>query len=264
MKNTLGDRMKDYECTTRFTLPRRSYTIIRIDGKAFGTYTSGLNIPFDNGFMDDMDATAAYLCKNIMGADLAFVQSDEISIIITDFNKVSTGAWFDNTIQKMCSVSASMATNKFNQLRYSRFLKTNVGSILTPQFIGIIESLKTAEFDSRVFQIPQRVEVGNYLIWRQNDTTVNSISSVAQSLYSHSELMNKSCNVMQDMIFQKGINWNDFEAKYKRGRVIKKVDYMNGDSLRTKWVMEEPPIFSKDWEYLLSNIKDNIITNNEN
>jgi tRNA(His) 5'-end guanylyltransferase len=118
MRDDLGNRMKEnYENRTRISLPRRSYTVIRIDGKAFHTYTKGLNRPFDRRLIEDMNATAAYLCKNIMGAKLAYVQSDEISIVITDFEDISTQAWFDNNLQKMCSVAASMATSEFNRLR---------------------------------------------------------------------------------------------------------------------------------------------------
>jgi hypothetical protein len=163
MKDTLGDRMKEYyENRTKTYLPRRTYTLIRIDGKAFHTYTKGLNRPFDDQLMDDMDETAIYLCKNIQGAKLAFVQSDEISILLTDFDKLQTSAWFDGNIQKITSVSSSLATAKFNELRPN----------------------KLALFDSRVFTIPSKVEVENYFIWRQQDTVRNSISSVAQSLYS--------------------------------------------------------------------------------
>lgn len=240
MEFTLGDRMKDYENVTRTYLPKRGYTIIRIDGKAFHTYTKGLNRPFDDGFIDDMDTTAKYLCKNIMGAKLAFVQSDEISILITDFDDISTQSWFANNIQKICSVSASMATKAFNEARLNRLIKVND-----------VASMKWAEFDSRVFQIPQRNEIFNYFVWRQNDTVRNSISSVAQSLYSHKELNGKNTNVMQEMIFQKGINWNNFHAKYKRGRIIKKVSYeLESGVQRTKWESFGADIFTQNKDSL--------------
>lgn len=224
-KDNLGDRMKNfYENITRFFLPRRTYTIIRIDGKAFHTYTKGLDRPFDDKFVNDMDETACYLCKNIQGAKFAFVQSDEISILLTDFDSLTTSAWFDGNIQKMVSVSASLATAKFNELRPN----------------------KIALFDSRVFTISSRVEVENYFIWRQQDTTRNSISSVAQWLYSPSELKNVSCNQMQEMCFQKGINWNDYPGKLKRGRLILKQEYEKNGAIRTKWASVEPPIFTEE------------------
>lgn len=228
-KDALGDRMKTYEVTTRTFLPKRSYTIIRIDGKAFHTYTRGLKRPFDLGFIEDMNATAAYLCKNIMGAKFAYVQSDEISILLTDFEDIGTQAWFENNVQKMVSVAASMATAKFNELRVLRVIKENMGDFSHDpmeaeyEFLTLVEKNMLAEFDARVFQIPQKVEVENYFIWRQQDATRNSISSVAQSLYSHKELHGVSSDAKQELIFQKGINWNDYPSRMKRGGFIAKV-----------------------------------------
>ena len=121
MKDSIGDRMKTfYENRARTALLRRCYTIIRVDGKAFHTYCAGLKRPFDDGLMEDMDSTAMYLCKNIMGAKFAFVQSDEISILMTDFEEIGTSSWFDSDTQKVCSISASMATRAFNELRLKR------------------------------------------------------------------------------------------------------------------------------------------------
>lgn len=243
MKDTLGDRMKMfYEDILRYVLPRKTYTIIRIDGKSFHTYTKGMIRPFDDGMIDDMDATAAYLCKNIMGAKFAFVQSDEISIVLTDFDEINTQAWFGNNLQKMVSVSASMATRAFNEARLKRI---NAGTKEK-----IIQNMKWAEFDSRVFQIHKKIEVINYFIWRQQDTVRNSISSVAQSLYSQKELHGKKTDDMQEMIFQKGINWNNYESKYKRGRIISKVSYNVNDSIRYKWQAIECPIFTQDKDFL--------------
>jgi tRNA(His) 5'-end guanylyltransferase len=244
MKDNIGDRMKgNYEDRSRFTLPLRSYTVIRVDGKSFHTYTRGLERPFDDGLMEDMDLTAAYLCKNIMGVKFAFVQSDEISILLTDFEEIGTQAWFDNNLQKMCSVSASMATSKFNQLRFRR--------------TGNLDKL--AEFDSRVFQIPSRTEVENYFIWRQQDTSRNSISSVAEFYYSAKQLFGKNSDEKQELIFQKGVNWNDYSPKYKRGRMIIKETYekepiengiQTATAIRTRWVSIEVPIFTQDKTFL--------------
>ncbi len=178
MKDAIGDRMKQYyEDRTRAFLPRRTYTIIRLDGKAFHTYTKGLIRPFDEQLMNDMDETACFLCKNIQGAKFAFVQSDEISILLTDFEELTTDAWFDGNIQKIVSVSASLGTAKFNELRPN----------------------KLAFFDSRVFTIPSNIEVENYFIWRQQDFTRNSIYTVAKSLYSHKQLEGIDSNVQQEM-----------------------------------------------------------------
>lgn len=236
-KLSLGDRMKNfYENRTRFYLPRRTYTIIRIDGKAFHTYTKGLKKPFDDKFVNDMDLTAKFLCENIQGVKLAYVQSDEITIVLTDFDSLTTDSWFDGNIQKIVSVSSSLATGKFNQLRPD----------------------KLAFFDCRVFTIPTRSEVMNNLIWRQQDCERNSISSVARSLYSHEETKNKNNNDLQEMCFQKGVNWNDFSVHLKRGRVIKKVEVIVDDVKRNKWVVDyNIPIFSQDKDYLNNLIPEN-------
>jgi len=243
MKDDIGNRMKDfYESRTRMFLPRRTYTIIRVDGKAFHTYTRGLNIPFDKKFMDNMDKTSCYMCENIQGAQFAFVQSDEISILLTDFKKLGTSAWFDGNVQKMVSVSSSMATSNFNQLMTRLF--DEKGSFQT------LHSMQLAEFDSRVFTIPSSVEVENYFIWRQMDTIRNSISSVAQSLYSSKQLYGKNTTEMQDMCIEKNVNWNDFPVKEKRGRLITREIYDKDGAIRSRWISEEPPIFTQDRERL--------------
>ena len=254
-KDSLGDRMKEfYENRTKQFLPRRTYTIIRIDGKAFHTYTKGLIKPFDLKFMKDMNTTAQYLCENIQGAKLAFVQSDEISILLTDFDNLKTCAWFDGNVQKITSVSASLATAKFNALRIAGFANpVNAwGKDLEDYF-----SQKLAMFDSRVFTIPNITEVINYFIWRQQDTVRNSISSLAQSMFSHKELHGKNADEMQEMCFQKGVNWNNCHPTCKRGGIIvkeeieletpfKSVDKCQYSYKRNKWVTKAAPHFTQD------------------
>jgi len=242
MKDDLGERMKEYEQVTRNTLPKRSYTIIRVDGKAFHTYTKGLERPFDVGLTEDMDATAIALCKGIQNAKFAYVQSDEISVLIADTENINTQPWFGNNIQKMCSISASIATDAFNRARLMRKLVVADGA---GRFVVTEDDLinqKLALFDSRVYQIPQREEVKNYFIWRQKDCVRNSISSAAQSMYSSKELHRKSTSDMQEMMFQKDTNWNDYEDGFKRGRLIEKHEYVVEATedrplhRRTKWV----------------------------
>ena len=240
-KDTLGDRMKGYEIITQTYLSKKQYTVLRIDGKAFHTYTKGLKRPFDDDLIDDMDTTAIELCKNMQGAICAYVQSDEISVLLTDFQTYDTQAWFDYKVQKMVSISASIATAAFNRARSKREFKKNVDAL----------------FDSRVWQLPNKIETLNYFIWRQQDATRNSISSVAQSLYSHKELEKKSSNVKQEMIFQRGINWNDYHSKYKRGRMIVKKEFEVNGGLRSKWVVDEIPVFTADKKNYLSNLIPN-------
>lgn len=245
-KDALSVRQKEfYEKRTRTYLPRRTYTIIRIDGKAFHTYTKSLNKPFDEDLIEAMDSTAIYLCKNIQGAKLAYVQSDEITIVMTDFDTLQTDAWFDGEVQKIVSVSASMATREFNRVRIIQQLANGID-------IKYILNGKLAEFDSRVFTIPFKEEVLNNIIWRQRDCVRNSISSVAQSLFSHTLLTGKNQSDMQEMCFEKGVNWNDFPEKQKRGRVIikKQINYpsKNGGEpyIRNEWKSIAAPDFNKD------------------
>lgn len=253
-KTSLGNRMKEsYEGRTRFKLTRRTPTIIRVDGKCFSQYTKGLERPFDQGLMTDMDEVAKYLCKNIQGCKFAYIQSDEISLFLSDWDTLTTNAWFDYNIQKMCSVSASMTTSKFNHLRAYRRLKEPAKSVqdwLTD--INLIKELRQAEFDSRVFQVPFS-EINNYFLWRQQDATRNSIASVAQSMYSHKELFGKNTDQMQELIFQKGTNWNDCTPYFKRGRVVKKVEVQVNDTVRSKWEVDTGiPVFSQSPDYLMS------------
>jgi tRNA(His) guanylyltransferase len=272
MKDALGDRMKDfYEDRTRYKLARRTNTIIRIDGKAFHTYTKGLQRPFDAGLMEDMNKTTEYLCQNIQGAKFGYVQSDEISILITDYDDISTHAWFDGNLQKMASIAASMATAKFNQLRMARvssvYLVDDKGEPHRSLNVEEIENFKLAMFDARVFQIHYHQEVLNYFIWRQQDATRNSISSVAQAYFSPEELHGKKTGEMQDMLMlQKGINWNDFTPREKRGSIICKVErtfkrqqgYSQGtwipkmvEYTRSVWEADPAtPIFSQEKGYL--------------
>jgi tRNA(His) guanylyltransferase len=250
MKDSLGDRMKShYEDRTRYSLARRSYTVIRADGKAFHTYCRGLERPFDEGFISDMDSTAAAMCSSIMGARLAYVQSDEISVVVSDFDEESTQAWFDNNLQKMCSVSASVATRAFNEARMQRWLKLMESDTFAQG--EPLPLMKWGEFDSRVFQIPQRVEVENYLVWRQQDASRNSLSTLAQSLYSTKELHGKQTAELHDMCMAKGRNWNDLPWGQKRGRVVSRVP-MNGPngSVRYKWKAVETPVFTQDRDFL--------------
>lgn len=270
MKDEIGDRMKEnYEDRTRQLLPRRTYTIIRLDGKAFHSFTKGFKRPFDHILMSAMDETAAFLCQNIQGAKLGYVQSDEISILLTDFESEQTDAWFDGNIQKMASISASMAAAFFNKTLMSLVALSENKDVLT---IDLLKNGKLAFFDSRVFSIPDPTEVENYFIWRQQDATRNSVQMVAQSMYSHKELHGKNISDLHEMMFVKGSNWNDFVSGEKRGRAIVKETYRiartNGKGeideatavIRSHWIALDgdinngTPIFTQERNFLSSRI----------
>lgn len=261
MHDTLGNRIKDqYESRTRFMLPRRTYTVIRVDGKAFHTLTRGFDRPFDDDLTLIMNNVAIELCKGIQGAKLAYVQSDEISIVLTDFDDVTTQAWFDGNVQKMVSISAAIATAAFNrefEKASEVACNSGVSGAITKFLTGDYGQLKTAHFDSRVFTIPDYIEVENYLIWRQQDASRNSVQMATRSVYSHKECENKNINEMQDMLHLKGINWNNYPAGHKRGRCIVKEEYtmtvtqyQNAPVTRSRWVVVEPPIFTQDRDFI--------------
>ena len=233
----LGTRMKEfYEQVPKTRLVRRMPVAIRIDGKAFHTFTKGFRKPFDEVLIKSMQETTKYLCENIQGCVLGYTQSDEISLILIDYQRFETSAWFDYEVQKMCSIAASMTTMAFNKYfeknvrEYSYIHDEQLSTIrLTDTYNRAIE--KGAMFDARCFNIPKE-EVTNLIYWRQLDATRNSIQMVGQANFSHKELQNKSCNDIQDMLHeQKGINWNDYPTVYKRGTAIIYINYQNPQSL---------------------------------
>lgn len=244
---SLSDRMKMYEEVTRGKLPPRTYTLIRADGRSFSNFTKKFKRPFDDDFVNMMNQTAIALCEEIQGCKIGYVQSDEISIIMTDFDNDNTSSWFDDVVQKVCSNSASIATESFNKEFYIWLIKNKIqlgedGNVY--DIIQLIQNSKGARFDSRVFTISSPTDVINYLVWRQQDASRNSVSAVAQFYYPHKQLEGKNNSDKQEMIFQKGDNWDKYPVGVKRGRTI----IRNGDG---KWVIDEPPRFSKEtWDYL--------------
>ena len=238
VNDDLGKRMKEYyEHVYRFGLTRRMPVAIRIDGKAFHTFTRGFQKPFDEVLVTTMQRTMKYLCENIQGCKLGYTQSDEITLILTDYDTLTTEAWFGYELQKMCSIAASMATMAFNKyfeeevdswgnrtfglLWYEGGCDPEVTPIpqeeldLAEVYQKAIE--KGAMFDARVFNIPKE-EVTNLVYWRQLDAARNSVQMVGQANFSHSELQHKSCNMIQEMLMtERGINWNDFPTHLKRG-----------------------------------------------
>lgn len=266
-RDDLGIRMKTYyEEIPKTRLMRRTPVAIRIDGKAFHTFTRGFQKPFDEVLGNAMVETMKYLCTNIQGCVFGYTQSDEITLILVDYQTHETSAWFDYEIQKLCSVSASMATMAFNKFFYNEILdwyaKCNTLSleeeqkIVTQVTIYKSAAEKGAMFDARCFNIPKE-EVCNLVYWRQLDATRNSIQMVGQANFSHSELQNKSCNDIQDMLHeQKGINWNDYPIRWKRGVAcyrVKDLDEYGNDW--GAWVIDyEMPILKGEDRAYVDNL----------
>jgi len=250
---SLSVRMKGYEDISRIYLTKRSPVIIRIDGKAFHSFTKGLIKPFDKIFMESMSGTAKYLCENITGCKVAYIQSDEISLLLTDYDTNETQCWFDNNLQKLVSVSASMATLAFNKVfaeKCAGFFEADGEE--TAYRTALNKAMhKGATFDSRAFVLPKD-EVVNYFIWRQQDATRNSVLSLAQSLFNQKELQGVSCDELQDKMFtEKGVNWNDCAVPQKRGTCVVKQTVLKNGVERTPWIIDENiPVFTKDREYI--------------
>jgi len=286
MNDSLGDRMKSsYEDRTRYYLPRRTYTILRLDGAHFHTYTKGLKRPFDADLIADMDSAIIAMLPELQGAVFAYTQSDEISVLLTDFAQPNTSAWFDGNLQKMTSVASSIITAEFNKIRYIRHFnrqreaqwkmreKGFQGFSAPPAYSDKclyecvphdIRDIPTAYFDCRAFTIPDRIEVMNYFRFRQQDCIRNSVSMVAQSNFSHKELHGKSQSDMHEMLHQKGINWaTDFTDGEKNGRLIVKETFaeqflggINDNPIvhRSHWVAKGAWVLTQDEGKLLEMI----------
>ena len=261
-RDDLGNRMKTfYEEIPKTRLMRRCPVICRLDGRSFHTFTRGFKRPFDDVLIRTMQETAKYLCENIQGCSLAYTQSDEISLLLIDYQRFETSAWFDYEIQKMCSISASMATMAFNKIFRDTVGELHIKGALEKEYSCILykAAQKGAMFDARVFNIPKE-ETCNCFYWRQLDASRNSIQMVGQANFSHKELQNKSCNDIQDMLMtQKGINWNDFPTYQKRGSCVVKENYLDttpestdSELIRSRWIIDKNiPIFKgENREYI--------------
>lgn len=245
---SLGDRMKLYEKSFNYRLTPRMPCIIRIDGRCFHSLVKkwGCAKPFDKTLIYAMQQTALFLCEQIQGAVLAYTQSDEISICLIDYQNLNSQAWFDKKLQKMCSVAASLATKKFNYT-------------YRPLGDNTFEH-DLADFDARVFVLPES-EVANYFIWRQQDCTRNSVQMAARAVFSHKECDNKNCAELQEMLFTKGINWNDCSTVEKRGTTVisEPMLYKREDGeeyTRNRLRLDfECPIFTQQRDYIEERLK---------
>jgi len=244
-KTSIGNRMKAYEKVATTKLTRRTPVIIRLDGKAFHTWTKVLpyldvsleTSPFSEMMHDCMSITAYDLVNTIQNATITYTQSDEISILLNDWKGLKTDQWFDGGIQKIVSISASMATAYFN----SRMQKHNREALPIDR-----QNLSPAFFDARAFNIPKE-EVANYFIWRQQDATRNSINMLGQRYFSHKQLQNKNTDQVQEMLFaEHGVNWNDIPTWQKRGYC----------SMQNN-VDDSIPIFTKDRNYIEQHLLSN-------
>lgn len=223
MKDELGNRIKTYyEDPARVLLPRKTWVIIRVDGKGFHTFTRDLERPYSQVLADGLDQAALFVAGQMAGFAFAYGQSDEYSFLMTDFGRDDSRMWFDGSVQKIASVTASLFTAAFHR------------AYPEPAF---------AAFDARVFSIPNRREVEKYFLWRQADATRNSLNMLASAHYTHAELLGKSAQEKHDLLHEKGENWAKWPSDFKRGRVVRLGKAGFG-------VDREIPIFTRDATYL--------------
>lgn len=218
---SLTDRMKTYEQAYTQYLMKRTPVIIRLDGKAFHTWTTKLNRPFDDRLTDMMAETLQYLMQEIQGCVFAFSQSDEISLFLRDYDTLNTEAWFGSNLQKLVSVSASLTTAKFNQLA-SKY------------------NLPLAHFDSRVFLLPKE-EVVNYFIFRQHDGIRNSVQMLAQDVLGHKTCQNKNNIMLKEILAETGTPWESLDVKFRHGIAMRKDETVASMNL---------PLFKDDRSYI--------------
>lgn len=233
IKDDLGTRMKEfYEGRSQTHLLRRTPVIIRVDGKAFHTFCKRFEKPYDKVLNECLNNTLQYLCKKVQCVKMGQRHSDEMSLLLVDYETLTTEPYFDYNVQKMCSVVAAMATAEFNKQlllhgEWQYNLKTNFisklwHSVFNNSRLSYDEDWPV--FDARCFNIPQN-EVSNYFWWRLLDAKRNSINMLSQSLFSHAQLQDKTCNEMQEMMFkEKGINWDTLPQEQKSGILCLKQD----------------------------------------
>ncbi len=196
---SLAKRMKRYELTTRHYLIKKIPVIIRVDGKAFHTLTKGMDKPFDRTLMEAMAKAAFKTSQHMQGFKAAYIQSDEVTFLLTDYDSIETDAWFDYNIAKLVSISAS-----YMSLYFYTYME------------------KLAVFDSRAFNVPVEDVVNNFL-WRAKDWERNSLQMYARSFFSHKELLNKNHNDIHEMLHDIGKNWaTDLDDICKNGTFIYK------------------------------------------
>jgi tRNA(His) 5'-end guanylyltransferase len=215
--------------------------IIRLDGKAFHTFTRGFEKPFDGVLSNTMQKTMEYLCKNVEGCVLGYTQSDEISLLLVDYKNLNTEAWFNYAVQKCVSIVASMATFAFNKY-FPQIIREHLGEFFEDidsdedeKYLDVLDKAmeRGAMFDARIFNIPKE-EVVNYFVWRQNDCIRNAVNSIGQKYFSNKVLLHKSTADIKNMLSDNGISVDSYDEKYMNGLICMKKDSWKFDTFQFK------------------------------
>lgn len=236
----LAARMKKYEEASCLTLPGRMPIIVRVDGKAFSKYTSRLlGKPFNREFISVMESVAGKLCEEIQGAALAYVQSDEVSVLIHGYKRHDSDTWFANQLQKIVSVSAAIASATFTAESW-RMFKGRLDPLSLDHF-------EPAYFDARAFVLPES-EAVNYFVWRQRDALRNSVQMHARSLLSHEQCHKKNTQELKDMCAELGKPWEALTPSIRKGRCVRKVTLAEGR--QAFQVDTDIPLFGENRAYV--------------
>ena len=223
----LEDKCLYYRSLSDYKLLPNSYVIVMLDGRSFSHMIKNKFLkPFDDNFIRMMNETAEYVCKNVQGCKFAFVQSDEISLVLTDFDTPTTDAFFSNRLCKLQSIIASLATAKFNQLMTSYHFDKMWDEGYAPDLsvdniCNKIEELPLYQFDCKCWNVPTYNDVFAWLLYRQNDCIKNSKQQTAQTCLPHKELLGKNTDEQIALLKEtKGIDWTLFPNDRKYGRFI--------------------------------------------
>lgn len=226
IKETLEEKMLALRSKTDYRLSRNSYVMMMFDGRGFSSSRNGIKTrfkrPFDERFVELMNKTAETLCQEIQGAKFAYVQSDEISLFLTDIDCEGTGSFFDYRLSKMLSIGASIATSAFNRaLMRMRFDKSGLLDL------GTFDEEPLYQFDAKAWELPDPKSVYLWCRFRSRDCLRNSKQQAAQTYIKHKELEKKHVDEQIRMLLeQKGIDWNDYDNGVKFGRLVRHEAYM--------------------------------------
>lgn len=240
--SNLEDRMLYFRSLTDYRLMPNSYVIIMLDGRSFSKIIkNNFEKPFDDKFINYMNETAKHLAKSIEGVKFGYVQSDEISLVLTDFDTETTDSFFANRLSKILSISASIASSFFNKLIINDLIKNSSSK---EEIIKSMENLKLCEFDCKSWNVPSYNDVFAWFLYRQNDCIKNSKSQTAQTYYTHKQLFKLNTDQQIEKLLQeKNINWNDFDNGKKYGRFIVK-------TVKESVNKDNKPFIRRYWEVI--------------
>lgn len=240
MFKNLQDKCLYYRNLTDYKLMPKTYVMLMLDGRSFSKFCKQFKKPYDEIFINMMNETANFLCKEIGNCKFAYVQSDEISIVLSDFVNINSDTWFSYRIEKICSIAASLATAKFNQLMTIHLLSNSKDD----NFLESVNNMKLVQFDCKCWNVPSYNDVFAWFLYRQIDCVRNSKQMAAQTYLPHKELCGKNTDEQIKLLKDKyEIDWHQYDDGKKYGRFIFKCvvsgysEQLLSTFERTKWTV---------------------------